>query len=414
MTTQIPLRAARPRRRAVAASLAAAALAAFFTTVPAAGADARPREAPRFHAAAPALDPGERRPELQRRLREVIAAGAPGAVALVNDGRRQGVWTGASGVADLRSGRPMRPGVRFRAASLTKPFVATVVLQLVAEGRLSLSDTVERRLPRILPYGDRITVRQLLDHTAGVPEYGHVPKRGLYRGVRFKSWTPRELVALVAGQPPTAPPGSTWSYSNTGYVLAGLIIEAVTGHSLGDELRRRIFRPLRLRDTSFPMHSPKPAGPHARGYSLDLDDELVAIEGPLRDVTVYDPSALWAAGNLVSTERDLARFFRALLGGRLLTRAALAEMKRAVEVAPGIGYGLGLLVVDTPCGTLYGHDGGTPGFGNTMLSSADGSRQAGVMVNAEDAPAAVSEPRERALRQAIREAFAGRPCAAVP
>ena len=159
------------------------------------------------------------------------------------------------------------------------------------------------------------------------------------------------------------------------------------------------------------MHSPRLAGPHARGYSLDLDDDLAAVEGPLRDVTVYDPSALWAAGNLVSTERDLARFFRALLGGRLLSRAALAEMKRPVAVAPGVGYGLGLFVVDTPCGTLYGHDGGTPGFGNTMLTSADGARQAGVMVNAEDAPAAVEGKRARALDQAIREAFAGQPCA---
>ena len=369
---------------------------------------------PAFRAAALALDRGERRPELQRRLREVVAAGAPGAVALVNDGRRHGVWTVASGVADLRSGRPMQPGVRFRAASLTKPFVATVVLQLVGRGEAlplghrrapAARDPALRRSdhgpPAARPHRRRAGVRPR-------PEARALPRRPLQVLDPAGADRPRGRAAAVGAQ------GRTWSYSNTGYVLAGLIIEAVTGHSLGDELRRRILRPLRLRDTSFPMHSPKPAGPHARGYSLDLDDELVAIEGPLRDVTVYDPSALWAAGNLVSTERDLARFFRALLGGRLLTRAALAEMKRPVEVAPGIGYGLGLLVVDTPCGTLYGHDGGTPGFGNTMLSSADGSRQAGVMVNAEDAPAAVSEPRERALRQAIREAFAGRPCAAVP
>jgi D-alanyl-D-alanine carboxypeptidase len=356
------------------------------------------------------------RPELQQRLEQVVAAGAPGVVALVNDGSRSGhrhlIWTGASGVADLRSGRPMRPEHRFRAASLTKPFVATVVLQLVGQRRLSLSDTVERWLPGILPYGDRITVRQLLNHTSGVPEYALIPKRELYQGIRFRSWSPRELVALVADQPQMFPAGSAWSYSNTNYVLAGLIVEAVTGRSLSRELARRIFRPLRLGDTYFPVNFPFLVGPHARGYSLDIDDDLNPIEGPLLDVTVYNPSAIWAAGNIVSNEQDLARFFRALLGGRLLSRALLAEMKRPIELGPGVGYGLGLLVIDTPCGTLFGHDGGTPGFANTMLNSEDGSRQFGVMINAENAPAAVSEPLSLAIEQGIREAFSGQPCAA--
>lgn len=356
------------------------------------------------------------RPELQQRLDAIVAAGAPGVVALVNDGsgwdHRSRIWTGASGVADLRTGRPMRPEHRFRVASLTKPFVATVVLQLAGEGRLSLSDTVERWLPGILPYGDEITVRQLLNHTAGVPEYALTPLRDAYRGIRFRSWTPRELVALVAGQPPTSPAGSTWSYSNTGYVLAGLVVEAVTGRSLGREIERRIFRPLRLRDTYFPVDFPFLAGPHARGYSLDLDDELNPIEGPLLDFTVFNPSAIWGAGNIVSNEQDLARFFRALLGGRLLPGAMLAEMKTVVEVAPGAGYGLGLLVLDTPCGRLFGHDGGVPGFSNHMLNSEDGSRQFGLMMNAETAPAAAYERYSMALEQGVLEAFAGQPCAA--
>jgi D-alanyl-D-alanine carboxypeptidase len=357
------------------------------------------------------------RPELQQRLEQVVAAGAPGVVALVNDdsrsGHRHGIWTAATGVADLRSGRPMRPEDRFRAGSQTKTFVATVVLQLVGEGRLSLSDTVERWLPGILPYGDRITVRQLLNHTAGVPDYALIPKRDLYQGIRFRSWTPRELVALVADQPQLFPAGSVWSYSNTNYVLAGLIVEAVTGHSLRAELARRIFRPLRLRDTYFPVNFPFLVGPHARGYSLDLDDDLNPIEGPLLDVTVFNPSGIWATGNLVSNEQDLARFYRGLLGGRLLSGALLAEMKRPFPVFPGFGYGLGLFVVDTPCGTVFGHEGGTPGFDNWLLTSDDGSRQFGVMINADDAPAAVSEPfMTLALDQGIREAFSGQPCAA--
>jgi D-alanyl-D-alanine carboxypeptidase len=393
-------------QRVLCLSLMAMSLALVAAPARAAGVD---RSEPQRHPAP--------RPELQQLLDRVVAAGAPGVVALVNDGSRSGrhqrIWTGASGVADLRSGRPMRPQDAFRAGSLTKTFVATVVLQLVDEGRLALSDTVERWLPGILPYGDQITVRQLLNHTAGVPEYGLIPKRQLYQGVRFRSWTPRELVALVADQPQTLPAGSAWSYSNTGYVLAGLIVEAVTGHSLGDELAQRIFRPLRLRHTYFPVTFPFLMGPHARGYSLALDDDLNPIEGPLLDLTVYNPSGIWAAGNLVSDEQDLARFFGALLGGRLLSRTLLAEMKRPVAVFPGFGYGLGLFVIDTPCGTVYGHEGGSPGFANWMLNSQDGSHQLGVLINADDAPAAASEAfNTLALDQGIQEAFTGQPCAA--
>ncbi len=317
------------------------------------------------------------RPELQRLLDQIVAAGAPGVVALVNDGRsgrgghgddgwardgeerRHGdrVWTSASGVADLRTARPMRPNDRFRAGSLTKPFVATVVLQLVAEGKLSLSDTVERWLPGILPYGDQITVRQLLNHTSGVPDNTFVePIVELYTGNRFRSWQPRELVALIADRPPDFAAGTAWSYSNTGYALAGLIVEQVTGHRLGRELKRRIFRPLRLRDTSFPTDFPFLLGRHARGYSLEFDPEVGVIEGPLLDFTVYNPSLAWAAGNIVSDEKDLARFFRALLGGRLLPPAQLAEMKTPFEIEPGFGYGLGLEVSDSPCGrTVRAH-----------------------------------------------------------
>ena len=139
-------------------------------------------------------------------------------------------------------------------------------------------------------------------------------------------------------------------------MLAGLIVEAVTGHSLDRELKRRIFWRLRLRDTYFPVNFPFLVGPHARGYSLDLDDELNPIEGPLLDFTVYNPSSIWAAGNIVSNEQRSRPVLPALLGGRLLSGALLAEMKRAVPVsAPGCGYGLGLYVLDTPCGTLVGH-----------------------------------------------------------
>jgi D-alanyl-D-alanine carboxypeptidase len=330
------------------------------------------------------INPGE----LRRLLDQIVAAGAPGAAARVRD--EQGVTQAASGVADLRSGRPMRPWLHYRVASVTKPFVATVVLQLVAEGRLSLSDTVERWLPGILAYGDQVTVRQLLDHTSGVPDYEAIGLRTLYgsRPGRFRVWTPQELVALVADQPPDFPPGTAWRYSNTGYVLAGMIVEAATGHKLGQELARRIFRPLGLRDTFFPVNAPGLPGPRSRGYSLPLGAE----EGPLLDFTIFNPSVAWGSGNLISNLGDLERFFRALLGGRLLPPRLLAAMTTPVPTGrPGFGYGLGLRVIETPAGRLLGHEGAIPGFNNIVLSTKDGRRQLGVMMNEEFATPAVYE-----------------------
>jgi len=330
------------------------------------------------------LHPGE----LQRLLDQLVAAGAPGAAARVRDDHA--VKQAASGVADLRSGRRMRPGLNYRVGSLTKPFVATVVLQLVAEGKLSLSDTVERWLPGILPYGAHVTIRQLLNHTSGIPDNSLEPLVVLYTfpDGRSRAWTPRELVALVADQPPDFPPGTAWSYSNTGYVLAGMIIETATGRSLGQELTRRILRPLRLRDTFFPVNRPDIPGPNPRGYSLPLIDEA----GPLLDFTVYNPSLAWGAGNLISDLADLERFFRALLGGRLLPARLLAQMTTPVDTGvPGYGYGLGLEMIETPSGRLVGHGGAIPGFDNLVLNTQDGRRQLGVMINEFIAPTAVIE-----------------------
>ena len=324
--------------------------------------------------------------ELRRLLDQIVAAGAPGAAARVRD--EHGVTAAASGVADLRTGRPMRPWLHYRVGSVTKPFVATVVLQLAAEGRLRLSDTVERWLPGILPYGGQVTIRQLLNHTSGVPDYTLEPLVRLYTFPhgRFRAWTPRELVALVADRPPDFPPGTGWSYSNTGYVLAGLIVKAAAGRTLDQELARRIFRPLGLRDTFFPVNRPTIPGPNPRGYSLPFNQET----GPLLDFTVYNPSLAWGAGNLISDLGDLERFFRALLGGRLLPPRLLAAMTTPVDTGvPGYGYGLGLEMIETPSGRLIGHGGAIPGFLNIVLNTRDGRRQLAVMINEEFATPAV-------------------------
>jgi len=348
---------------------------------------------------------------LRQRLDAVVSAGSPGVISMVNDGRT--VTVRAAGVADVRSRRPLRAQDRFRAGSMTKSFVAVVALQLVDEGRLSLSDTVEHWLPGILPYGDRVNVRQLLNLTSGVPDDQLPVNIAIYRGHKLHSWTPRELVALVADKPQEFPAGQGWAYSNTNYALAGMIIERAAGHRLGDELERRIFTPLRLRGTSFPVDAPDLPGSHSHGYSLDYDDAYEPIEGKLLDLTEFNPSGTWAAGNLVSTAADIAHFWRALLGGELLAPARLAEMKTTVPAWKGtdVRYGLGLLESSpSRCGRVLGNGGDIAGFSNVFQNNEDGTRQAATIVNANAAPELAGEARNGAQGQAFSMALRGTSC----
>jgi D-alanyl-D-alanine carboxypeptidase len=331
--------------------------------------------------------------ELQRGLDDVVAAGAPGAVVLVSDDGR--TTTAASG--RFHSGGRYRIGsMTFRMGSMTKTFVATVVLQLAGEQRLRLSDTVEQWLPGVLPYGDDVTIEQLLNHTGGVPDNIFPLIAGLFGDDRFRTWQPAELLAIGASRPRSEP--GKWVYSNTDYVLLGMIVERVTGRSLRDQLMRRIVRPLGLHDTSFPYRSPAIPGRHAHGYSLPVDENLQPIAGPLVDMTRFNPSLAWGAGNGVSSVSDLARFWRALLGGRLLGPHRLAELKSGVETGqPGLRYGLGVYIWETRCGTLIGNEGDILGFSNVVMSNEDGSHLAVVMVNLKLAPEAVGDALDRVL-----------------
>jgi D-alanyl-D-alanine carboxypeptidase len=314
-----------------------------------------------------------RETKLQRGLDHVVAAGVPGAVLLVRDGRRTIRYT--SGHGRLKPTTPIRARDRFRVGSITKPFVATVVLQLVGEHKLALEDTVERWLPGLVPDGESISVRELLNHTSGLFAFGgdrDFVTQAFHDPLRV--WTPREIVAIAAAHPPTFAPGTGWSYSDTNYFVLGMIVEAATGRSLASELHRRIFAPLRLRATTLPT-GPGIAGRHAHGYFLR----------PLEDVTLGSPSVQWAAGALVSNADDLARFFRALLGGRLLRPDFLQLMTTTVAaplLGPGNAYGLGLQKLPEPCGALWGHTGASPGYVADALNSKHGRRQVVVLVNA--------------------------------
>ncbi|MFE3111972.1 serine hydrolase domain-containing protein [Kitasatospora indigofera] len=319
---------------------------------------------------------------LQQALADIVAAGgSTAALAEVREGART-TWRGTTGTADLATRAPVRADGYFRIGSITKTFVATVVLQLAGEGRLRLDDTVEHLLPGTVPGGSGITLRQLLNHTSGIPDYTDDPRFELENEAdvlrwvgtgRWATYRPRQLVDIATAHPVLFPPGSGWSYSNTNYVLAGMVVERLTGRSWEEEVRRRILLPLGLTRTSFPRSSPFVPEPHAHGYfSLST--------GPV-DVTLQSASGGSAAGSGISTTADLDRFLAALLGGRLLRPAELAEMQRTVEVRPGVGYGLGLQRMDSPCGPLFGHTGSVEGFQAALVGSQDGGRQIALSYN---------------------------------
>lgn len=323
--------------------------------------------------------------ELLRYAEVLVAAGAPGAAVVVR--ARDTLVSAASGLADLRGHEPMHAGLRFRAGSITKAFVATLVLQLVDEGWLSLSDSVERWVPGALPYADDVQLWHLLSHTSGIPDYVPLVAAQLVEDPRI-DYTPHELLARVYDAPPQFSPGSAWAYSNTGYVLLGLVVEAVTGEPLHDELAQRIVQPLGLTRTSLPVDEIEIPPPRAHGYAPALDEHGAIVPGPLVDVTEQNPSWAWASGALVSTLDELTRFVRALLRGELVSPPLVATMQATVEVPPASlpvplfdAYGLGLVAVDLPRGRLYGQFGGIRGYLSAVLGTAVGQRQLGVMVN---------------------------------
>ncbi len=290
---------------------------------------------------------------VQQVLEEMVRTGAQGVQLRVVDGRHE--FTARAGTARVDSPDPVPTDGRFRIASITKTFVATVVLQLVGEGRVELDAPVSRYLPGLLPHGDRITVRYLLQHRSGLPD--HVVELPDDAGSR--PFTPDELIGLIAGKPLDFEPGTASGYSNTNYVVAGMLVERVTGRPYSDVIAHRILRPLGLRGTSLPGTRMEIPGPHARAY-LRFDNEIL-------DVTEYDPSFIGAAGEMISTTADLNRFVDALLDGRLVRPAQLRDMLTAVE-----GTGLGIAFYEVSCGVqVWGHNGRLTGYSSTVVSSRD-------------------------------------------
>lgn len=346
--------------------------------------------------------------ELQAALDDVVTAGASGVTLRVDNGAR--TYRLASGQSRLRPPQRMRPEANIRVGSITKTFVSTVALQLVGEGRLSLDDTVEQWLPGLVPRGAQITVRQLLNHTSGL--FNYTDDDAFISEVLtnpLNAYTPQQLIALANSYPPLFSPGAYWSYSNTNYIVAGLILEQVTHQSMSQLIQLRITRPLRLRHTYLPDSSPDIQGYYAHGYfppALTGDGYL--------DVTRLSPTVAGAAGALVSNVDDLRRFFGALLGGQLLGPDQLAEMEDLVQVEDDLGYGLGLYRSETACGPVWGHDGGIPGYATIARNDETGRRGIALGLPTDvDADEQISDAADRLLDVATCRALGQEPPPAV-
>ncbi|GAA4915680.1 D-alanyl-D-alanine carboxypeptidase [Stackebrandtia albiflava] len=322
-----------------------------------------------------------------------------------------GEWTGAAGTGELDGTEAPPADGHYRIGSNTKTFTAVVVLRLVAEGRIDLDTAVAEYLPEI-GIDPRITVRMLLQHTTGVFNHtGEVYEDGtVVTGIpfqgrewvegRFKSYRPGELVAFSLARPSRFEPGTDWSYANTNYVLARLVVEKVTGRGLAEELDRLIVGPLGLTGTSLPDGTTELPTPHAHAYyRYDHDGEE-----RIADVTAQDPSWVSTGGDMVSTPRDLQVFITALVGGRLLPASLLAEMFTVHEKVP---YGLGVFVHEVPGGgTVITHNGGIAGHAALMYASADGSRVLTAGLNyVDDKDLSMSGPFQAVNQRIVQEVF---------
>jgi len=281
----------------------------------------------------------------------------------------------SAGVSDKDAGTRLRPLDRFRIASVTKTFTAAAVLLSAEKGLLSLDDSVEKWLPGSVPNAKKITVRHLLQHTSGISDY-YQGEKGIKKQVSsnpLKVWTPGELIEIGASMSPLSDPGQRWAYSNTGYVMLGLIIEKAWGTSYKNVIHSNLLEPLGLNDTYVPSDKVIP-GSHAHGYA-DLSGD-----GVLEDVTDLEPSVIWSAGGMISNTKDLVCWAKALYGGNVLNEKSMKEMYSFTDTGyENIQYGFG--VYKYPQEGIVGHDGDFMGFSSQMLYDINSKLAIAVLTN---------------------------------
>jgi D-alanyl-D-alanine carboxypeptidase len=333
--------------------------------------------------------------------------GPPGAISMIHRGRR--TVAHSAGIGVVRPERVWRPTDHMRIASVAKTFSGAVTLSLVRSGDMDLDDTVGELLPGQPAAWSQITLRQVLGHTSGLPDFSGTDAflRAFSQDL-MRRFTPLELLAYAAPEPLDFTPGTRYHYSNTDNIAAALMAEAATGKSYERLLRERVYRPLGMHNTSLPQGSRLPR-PFAHGYAPDPP-------GPLEDLSeAYAASGLWASGGIVSTPLDLTRFVRGYVGGRLFGGNVQRAQRRmrpgnSEPRGPGINSaGLALFRYRTRCGVVFGHTGNTPGYTQFIAASGDGRRSATVAIN-QQITATVGEP---AAFARLRRTFAAAVCAAL-
>jgi D-alanyl-D-alanine carboxypeptidase len=345
-------------------------------------------------------------------LRSLVArhGGPPGVIAIVQRGQHREVHT--FGVGNIETGQPMRPGDHMRIASAAKAFSGGVALSLVSKGELSLDDTIGERLPELPDAWSKVTLRQLLNHTSGIPDFSLDEgfEKDLFASLK-KAPPPEKLLTYAYDEKLLFEPGSKYHYSNSDNVAVALMVESATGKSYERQLREQVYGPLGLKETSLPR-GVYLERPYIHGYDNDPKDQ------PPEDYSkIVAAGWAWASGGIVSTPADMNNFIRGYVGGELFDRRVQAQQRLVLEGGssepPGPGYnsaGLAVFRYETKCGTMWGHTGNTLGYTQFMAASPNGRRSVTVSVNEQLFPPEVGTPGAfKALRQAEERAV----CAAL-
>ncbi|MET7649162.1 serine hydrolase domain-containing protein [Streptomyces sp. NPDC005426] len=311
---------------------------------------------------------------LRAQLRELTSApgGPPGVIAVLTRGSRTQILR--AGVAETGAERPIEATDHMRIASTAKAYSGAVSLQLVDRGKLRLADTIGHVLPRLPRAWHRVTLRQLLQHTSGLPDYTEDPEFvSLLTADPRRHFDSRRLLDFVAAEPLRFRPGARYSYSNSDNIAVALMAEAVTGRRYEDLLARLVYRPLDLRSTSLPEGYRMPE-PYMHGYDVTPPDAPEDVSEAL------SASGVWASGGIISTPQDMTAFVRGYADGKLISdrtrRQQLDWVDGASEPAgPGENKaGLAIYRYTTRCGAVYGHTGNFPGYTQLVAATPDGER----------------------------------------
>ncbi|WP_329788069.1 serine hydrolase domain-containing protein [Lentzea sp. DG1S-22] len=345
--------------------------------------------------------------QMQKIADEMVDAGFTGVELRLHDDTGDRSWR--AGLSEVDGNAEPPPNGHVRIGSNTKTFVAVAVLRLVADGLVELDGAVDDHLPGF-GLDRRITVRMLLQHTSGLfnhtGEYyedGTVAPGILWQGKefvesRFQVHRPEDLVRFALSKPVRFEPGADWSYANTNYVVARLLLERVTGRPIDEVMRKLVLGPLGLADTSVPTGRAI-AEPHAHAYYRYVD----AGEEKTVDVTGIDPSWISSGGDMISTTADLGTFIRAVVRGELLPAPLLAEMLQPHSKVP---YGLGVFVQETGSGRVISHNGGAIGHGALMYATADGCKTLTAALNyVDDADLSLAEAFQAVTKNLVGEVF---------